>query len=172
MTEQIFLTLLDPPDQCAVLRGTRKQNFEIWIDFYAIFLWPMVIDFLFIFELHGYVLTFMLKLLFHSFTKVSARRSFHVMRLWKGLPVDFFHVVKVDRWVLIPILLTSFGEIFASEKINKTFYKVYNSFLVLLTCLPQYYIQGRNCGETLGATSGMLSRICPPGWHRVKVSCY
>ena len=154
--------------QCWGEPESRILKFELI--FTQFFLRPMVIDFLFIFELHGYVLTFMLKLLFHSFTKVSARRSFHVMRLWKGLPVDFFHVVKVDRWVLIPILLTSFGEIFASEKINKTFYKVYNSFLVLLTCLPQYYIQGRNCGETLGATSGMLSRICPPGWHRVKVS--
>ena len=31
-------------------------------------------------------------------------------------------------------------------------------------------MQGRNHEENLGATAPMVSRICPPGWNRVKVS--
>ena len=41
---------------------------------------------------------------FHLRTSRSARRSFHVIRLWNSSPVRRSHVVKVDRIVQIPTL--------------------------------------------------------------------
>lgn len=47
--------------------------------------------------------TLMVKLLFQSLTNSSARRSFHVIKLWNVFPVFRSHVIKVLRCVDIPI---------------------------------------------------------------------
>jgi hypothetical protein len=46
--------------------------------------------------------TFMVRDLFHCCTKLSARTSFHVIKLWNGFPVSLSHVMKDERCVDIP----------------------------------------------------------------------
>lgn len=46
--------------------------------------------------------TFIVRDLFHCCTKLSARTSFHVIKLWNGFPVSLSHVTKDERCVDIP----------------------------------------------------------------------
>jgi hypothetical protein len=67
------------------------------------------------------------KLESHLFTSWSARRSCQVMRLWKCWPVVLLQVIKVHRWVEIPMQVTSEARRLASV--------LYHMFIYLHTNL-------------------------------------